>query len=107
MINGHRICIDGNRMRFPGMSFGYGDSDPFVIANSGDFYVIRIPGTREWYQLGSSEYYPARWMLVRIYVDAKGDARANCVMEERPGRHWHKCMHKLITEMERCIAEER
>lgn len=100
-LNGCRFRIDRNRLRFPGVSFGYGDSDPYLIAASGTgrFMVVRTPSVREWISIAHSAYFPARWALIETKKDGDGYRLLNTIREETPGRLWRRIRDELVQDM--------
>jgi len=88
------INVDSvKRLRVPGMSFGHGDSNPYLVCQYGDFIVIRIPSSNDWVGRGERVRNPAQWKLLKV---AWGDwMKSGHVVEEleshEPGRRWRDC----------------
>lgn len=110
MLEGFRFKLIDGRLHFYGISFGYGKSDPYLVASAGDYMVIRKPSVMDWASLGSSATYPAEWILIKVKPDEKDDScqRVVEVIEEKtPGRKWHKAKKELISKMTELVTETK
>lgn len=106
MLEGFRFKLIDGRLHFYGISFGYGSSDPYLVAAEGNYMVIRKPSVMDWNAVGSSATYPAEWSLIKVKPDAKDDhcQRVVEVIDERtPGRKWHKAKKELIKRMSELV----
>lgn len=102
-MTGHTFRIDGNRLRFGGVSFGHGDSDPFLVARNRGWMVVRTPSTSEWQEVGRQMAVPAEWLLWRAEpLDTCPDIFrvAEVVRREKPGRFWRRCRDEMIRDLE-------
>ena len=102
----HMFQIDGERLRCRGVDFGYGNSDPWLIARGKHHAVIRGPGTHDWSGIGASSYYPAKWYLVRAEVTPKTLRVTEVIREEEPGRGWRRTKTRFVAEMKQ-LEEEK
>ena len=101
IMKGHIFRLEKDRLRSSAVSFGWGDSDPFLIARSGQHIVVRKPSSRDWSQCGSSAGHPAEWLLLRVEWLAGERLR---VLEEvethKPGRFWRRTRVALLDALE-------
>jgi hypothetical protein len=108
-LDGLWFAIEGDRLHFTGVSFGYGDSDPHLVARRSNWLVARKPSTSDWSCRGQSASYPAEWYLFE--VQQIGD-RSDCYRvvrthaECQPGRAWRRVRDRLIDEMNALAADE-
>lgn len=61
------------RARCRGVSFGYGDSNPFVVAAGEDSIVLRFPAHDEWSRLGEAESWSRTSSTPSTRVDTGGE----------------------------------
>ena len=47
------------RLKSSGVTFGYGDSNPYVIEETEEFFIVRHPAVRDWSGRGQTSSYPA------------------------------------------------
>lgn len=91
---------DHQRVHFPGVSFGYGDSDPRLVALDKHYLVMRKPGTHEWSSRGTTGYYGAEWSLIEyVKIHSERFKVVRVLEERRPGRAWRKAKAELIERM--------
>lgn len=102
------FSIDRDRARFPGLSFGYGDSDPFIIARTKHFMVLRKKPTTNWSSRGASSSYPAKYWLVEYDKHPKWKDK-HVVLEDieevEPGHGWKAEQARLIERMNNLEAK--
>lgn len=91
--------LDGNRVRCDGVSFGYGDSDPYLIRKGVSHVVIRCPSTGEWLELGATTRVPAKWYLLEVEFDGDTFKLLHVVKEKEPGSLWRATKRDLLLEM--------
>jgi hypothetical protein len=103
-----------NRIHMPGVCYGYGDSDPRVVARFGRFWVVRKPGASDWSCIGSSAYHGAEWAVVEVVPedrDSSGRERWRALAEfeyTEPGRRWQAAKARLIeVARKKNIADKR
>lgn len=120
MREGSHFRFKAGRLVFKGVSFGYGDSNPYVLWRGKRFIVAKKPGTSEWSQIGRSDYYAARYYLFE-YESCAGqvwpmggepkDADLYRVVKElrveEPGRFWRATRGRLIKEAKSLDARRR
>ncbi len=100
MIQNWSCTIRGDRLHLTGVTFGHGDSDPYIVERAGDLMVVKVPGTTEWAELGRSEYHPTEWLLIRIgHKEGRGDCVVEIIDERMPGRQWHRAKKELTRKM--------
>lgn len=102
MMKGHTFRFKGNRLHFPGVTFGYGDSNPYLIDREGNWVVVRKPASQEWAELGRTAVYPAEWWLLRVEPVVKHDGLfqvVEVVAKREPGRFWRRCRFELVEAM--------
>lgn len=51
------------RLEVAGVSFGYGDSNPYILEDDGRFILTRHPATKEWSGRGESSSYPGSYVI--------------------------------------------
>ena len=100
---GGRVIIDGDRLRFPGIGFGHGDSDPFIVARSEGWLVIRQPGSYEWSARGEKTYYPTKWRLVSVREIPSGLLLREVAKTVEPGRFWQRTKRELVADMRTAV----
>jgi hypothetical protein len=100
MLKGLPIEMRGDRVHFPGVNWGYGDSDPYLVGKTAHYMVVRRKGVTDWESRGSSSYNAAEWILLEIRVE-RGQLRVvSDEITETPGRQWRKARTQLLAEME-------
>lgn len=96
MLKGLRFTIRDGRLRFCGVSFGHGDSDPTLVERGERYMVTRTPGRSDWSALGESSYYPAEWELLEVEDDGDGYRVVRVVKTLTPGRKWRAAKAELL-----------
>ena len=94
--------VDGDRARARSISYGYGDSDPYIVACNEDRMVIRIPSSMYWSSVGRSAASQARWYVITVRWDneAKTSFHVTKVeQEETPGRKWRATRDRMVSEV--------
>ena len=95
--------FDGDRLRTPGINWGYGDSDPHLVGRTSHFMVIRKAGNMDWSGRGASEYYPTTYILCSYKNDKRKDFKDRFNAEEiekvEPGRKWRSAKEQLLKKM--------
>jgi len=92
----------------PGVQLGGGGGltgMPRVVWQEGPFFIIRVPGTSGWCQLGASRYYRTEYLLLELLEPHAADDRRPDIAyrgdkwriwgEGRPGRQWKRCLDQL------------
>ena len=103
IINGRRMefafYFDGDRVIFPGLDWGYGDSAPYLISKTEHYLVMRVAGCGNWQELGRTGYTPAQWILLSYYKDGDKFRSLTELEREEPGRKWRAARDKLLKRM--------
>ena len=110
MTKGYHFTVKGNRIKVSGVSFGYGDSDPYLIAQEEDLFLVRKPATRDWAQLGSSGGFPAYWTLFCAAKDPNHFDEmivTEILAQREPGRKWKKTKDELLSMMKNAAAKPK
>lgn len=112
MHKGQSCHIDKDRIRTPGVNYGYGDSSPYLIHRGERHLVIKKKGTQDWSQRGQTSHYPAQWWLVQVEWLAKKDhfKVVEVVDTKEPGTKWRAARQELIdkvTELETTVVESK
>jgi hypothetical protein len=101
------FTLKNGRLRFRGVSFGYGDSDPYLVFHKDDYMVARKPSTRDWSQLGSTSVYPSTWWILRVAPEEENRFRVvEVVHEENPGSAWRRLKMLLVLQVEELCARK-
>jgi len=54
------------RLAVVGVSFGYGDSSPYLIEKNGDYMIVRCPAGKDWSGRGQTSFYNARMEVWKV-----------------------------------------
>ena len=99
MITGDFRCFiyDGDRIRVSGCTFGYGDSNPYLLYRGKNHLVIKEPGTNDWISRGESGYHSTEYHLIRVeWVDDIEFKSQEVIETVKPGRRWKAAKEHLI-----------
>lgn len=119
MITGDFRCeiYDGDRIHVHGVSFGYGDSNPYILHQGKNHLVVKQPGAGDWSSIGQSDYSPARYHLIRIewldgdwvgdeWIDNIWFKSMEIIESVVPGRKWHATKKRLIEQLKKIETED-
>lgn len=103
MLARHTFKIDGERARFPSLSFGYGDADPFVLGRTKRFMLLYRKPVKDWQSRGSTQTNPARYWLIEYQPARLNEPSYYTVVrdvaEEEPGPRWQRVRRALLDRM--------
>ena len=101
-----RFEIRNGKCHFPGIDWGYGDSEPVLVEMVGNYIVAKKPTCGCWESRGQSGTYPAQWYLFRFRWDG-GSMRVDKELEEvQPGHKWHATKKRLIAKAHELARKE-
>jgi hypothetical protein len=97
------FTVDGDRLRSPGLDFGYGDSSPHLIKLTSNYVLVKEPGSKNWSGRSKSTYKPASWSIWEIeYLFTKRgvEFRVVEVIEKRqPGKKWRTTKDEMLKKL--------
>ena len=98
----YRFRFDNGRVHFFSLDWGYGDCEPYLVAKTDHYLVMRVPSRRHWKSRGTVGYSPAEWILLSYRRDGatnEGFISGERIAEEEPGRNWQATRAKLLKRM--------
>jgi hypothetical protein len=103
-MNDYRVRFDEkypDKVFVPGVSFGYGiGSELPLLHRSGDYLVVKIPGSSDWSGIGETEYYGSEYLLCKLCLHSIGREGSGDYLKilerKQPGRFWAKTKRDFI-----------
>ena len=99
MYTKEKFTIHGDRLSQSGVNYGYGDSNPYLIARGDRHAIVKQKGVTDWCSRGSSGYYPAEWFLVEVKFSGNSMMVTKILMSKEPGHQWCSYKKKLLAKM--------
>ncbi len=105
MMNQFYFRFDGQRLRTPGVNWGYGDSDLWLVGKTSHYLVVRKPGGTDWEGRGQSGYFPAVYLLLEYRPSNDRFETIAEIEEVEPGRKWRAARTRLLERMNELEAK--